>query len=361
MSDAASSPGSAAEGASLRIGFLAPAVWALSSKANGVLAQARFQAAALERLGHRVVWMDAWKPAELESLDVVQFFTGGYSTFGIERISTHAVRMLVWAPTIDTNEPNWRYRFAAWVGTSIPKINTTPGVYRQQALGSHLVVVRSEHERSRVVEGLGVDGAKVEIVLNGVDAPPSADPALARRELGVPERYTLHVSIYNEHRKNVANLVRAVGPTGKPLVIAGAAEPGPALDEIKALAAEHPNVRLLGYLTREQLNSLYAGAAVFCLPSVHEGTGLVALEAATYGARVVVTQCGGTKDYFRDLAEYVEPGDVAGIRAAFERAWAAPSTAPANTLRDHVLKNLTWDRSAAMLAAAYRKHAPRRA
>ncbi|MGH7131745.1 MAG: glycosyltransferase family 4 protein [Phycisphaerales bacterium] len=340
----------------MRIGFLLPANFAVGSPANGVLAQARFQAAALQRAGHEVEFMNPWHPSDLRKLDVVQFFMGGYSMFRIEEISRGLQKMRVWAPTIDTNEPNWRYRLAARIGSVIPKIHTIPAAYRAQGLGCDLVVVRSEHERDRIVAGLGIDRAKVELVLNGVEPPPAADPALARRELGVPEQYALHVSIYNESRKNVANLIRAVGPTSRPLIIAGAAEPGPGLDEVKALAAQYPSVRLLGFLPRETLNSLYAGATVFCLPSTHEGTGLVALEAATYGAKVVITRHGGPPDYFRDMAEYIDPGSVEGIRAAFLRAWVAP----ANNLREHVVKNLTWDQSASSLVAAYLKHGVRR-
>jgi glycosyltransferase involved in cell wall biosynthesis len=103
------------------------------------------------------------------------------------------------------------------------------------------------------------------------------------------------------------------------------------------------------------LQNLYAACTVFCLPSVHEGTGLVALEAASLGARIVITRNGGPPDYFADMAEYVDPFSVESIRAGVERAWNA---APSDKLRSHVLTNLTWDASARSLISAYRKHMP---
>ena len=349
-----SSAGAPGAGERLRIGFLGLSVWCIGSQANGVMAQARYQAAALQRAGHEVIYLDMWRPTDPATLDVVQFFIGGYGTHMVESVNPERVKMRVFAPIIDSNEPNWRYRVAARLGTLHHKFTTVPGMFRMQALSSDLVIARSVHERDRLVHGLGADPSKVEIVLNGVDPPPTSDPTLARTKLGLPESYALHVSIYHQSRKNAANLIRAVGPTGKPLVIAGAAVPSKGLDEIQALVRQYPNVRLLGYLDQEMLASVYAGAKVFCLPSEHEGTGLVALEAATHGAAILITANGGTHDYFLDMAEYTQPHDVAGIRAAFERAWNAP---PSTRLRDHVVQNLTWDQSAAALVRAYRKHA----
>jgi glycosyltransferase involved in cell wall biosynthesis len=343
----------------MRIGFLLPANYALTGPGNGVRAQAVYQAEALERLGLEVVRLDSWNLCPgIAELDVVQFFLGGYAHFTIQVNRPHPVRMLAYAPIIDSNEPWWRYRAAAWLGSISGRLNTVPGAFRQQCLGSDLVVCRSRHERERVIRGLGVSPTRtgIEIVLNGVDPPPPADPTLARRAYGLPDAYALHVGRFIDPRKNVFRLVEAIGPTGIPLVIAGSAPPGATLDRLKSLAAKHPQIRILGEQERTMLNSLYAGCRVFCLPSLHEGTGLVALEAAAYGAAVVITRNGGPPDYFGDMAEYVDPLNVIAIREAIARAWAA---SPTERLRRHVIDNLSWDRSARSLVEAYQKHAPR--
>lgn len=339
----------------MRIGFLLPAVYALSGPGNGVRVQAVRQAEALRRAGHDVKLMEPWTPFERGSLDVAQFFMGGGSMQGIEHMRRAGVSMLVFAPIIDTNEPNWKYRLAARVGGVHPKVTTVPGMFRAQALGADFVVCRSKHEQARIVEGLGVDRRRTEIVLNGVDPPPPGDPAPARKAYDLPIDYALHVSKYGDARKNALRLIEAVGPTGHTLVIAGNAEDGPYRDKVREAAARHPNVKLLGIQPQPLLESLYAGCKVFCLPSVHEGTGLVALEAAVYGAAIVITRHGGPPDYFGEHAEYVSPGNVDEIRSAFERAWSRPRT---SALRDHVLQNLSWDRSVAALVDAYRRHAP---
>jgi glycosyltransferase involved in cell wall biosynthesis len=179
---------------------------------------------------------------------------------------------------------------------------------------------------------------------------------MARKAYKLPQEFALHVGYYTDQRKNTLRLIEAIGPTGIPLVIAGSASPDAALERLKALAVKYPQVVILGRQDRAMLNSLYAGCRIFCLPSVHEGTGLVALEAAAYGAGVVITKHGGPPDYFLDMAQYVDPFNVDDIRQAIVKAWEAPSD---NRLRNHVLNNLSWDQSAEALLAAYRRHAPR--
>ncbi|MEM8678115.1 MAG: glycosyltransferase, partial [Planctomycetota bacterium] len=91
----------------------------------------------------------------------------------------------------------------------------------------------------------------------------------------------------------------------------------------------------------------------FCLPSHFEGTGLVAVEAAAFGAAVVITKNGGPPDYFLNHAEYVSRGDADEIAAATQKAWDRYGE---TELRERVLNTLTWAKSAEALAAAYEKH-----
>ncbi len=337
----------------LKIGFLLPSNMAVGTPGNGIRAQAVFQAQALRRRGHEVVELHPWHSHLPDGFDVIQFFLGGLGMYGIETGDWGRTRR-VFAPIIDTNESNTRYRAAARLGHVVGKVFTIPGVFRDQALGSDAVVVRSSHERERLIQGLSVPAERVHLVTNGVDPPGPADPALARERLclDLPDGYALHASAYTQARKNVRKLIEAVGPTGLPLVVAGHNPPGPALDAIQAAADRFPNVHLRGFLDRETLQSLYAGCKVFCLPSVHEGTGLVALEAASYGARVVITPHGGPPDYFLDHAVYPDPQSVASIRQAVQQAWDQP---PSDTLRKHIVDHLTWDASAEQLETVYRR------
>jgi glycosyltransferase involved in cell wall biosynthesis len=339
----------------MKIGFLLPATMALDGPGNGVRAQAVYQMDALRALGHEVIGLDPWNLTDIGTLDIVQFFTGGFAMISIEHSEDRGVRNLVWAPMIDTNVSNKQYRIVTRVGNLHPKIHTIPGMFRKQALGCRLVICRSTHERDRVVSGLGIDPKTtgVEIVLNGVNPPAVVDPSPARAAFDLPDEFLLHVSAYTQGRKNVLRLMDAAGEAKLPLVIAGTAPPGKELQTIEEKAKRLGNVRLLGYQPRPMLESLFSACKVFCLPSEHEGTGLAALEAAACGAGVVITRNGGPPDYFGELGYYCDPTDTRSICDALQRAWKNPRE---KEIQQHVLTKLTWEKSAQCLADAYKRH-----
>ena len=284
------------EGA-MKIGFLLPAKLSLDGAGNGVRAQALAQAAALEQCGVSVALLNPWVTWDQQSVEIVHFYSGGMPMFGIgRRRGAQGSPKLLFSPIIDSNEPNYRYRLAAGLGTVLPKLFTIPGELRRQAMGADLVVCRSEHEKGRVIDGLGIDLGKVRVVLNGVNPPGFVDAAPVLARLNLPAEFALHVSSYTQPRKNVVRLAEAIGPTGTPLVIAGTATPGVILERLKGLAQRYSNIRLLGFMESSDLAALYSACRVFCLPSIHEGTGLVALDAAAYGAEVVITRKVGIMD-----------------------------------------------------------------
>jgi glycosyltransferase involved in cell wall biosynthesis len=339
----------------MKIGFLVPSMFAVGNPANGVAAQARFQAEALEALGHEVVRLNPWEWQDPAEFDVVQFFIGGFGLYTVENLRRAMSKgILAFAPIIDSNEPNVLYRMAAAAGNLHPKIFSIPGELRRQALRSDVVICRSTFERNRVIKGLGISAGKVEVVLNGTEVKDSGQRHAeeVRSRLELTEDYVLHVSAYTQQRKNVVRLAEAVGPLGYPLVIAGFAQPGRELESLQALARKFRTIRLLGFLDRDSLHGLYAGCRVFCLPSRHEGTGLVALEAAAHGANVVITRNGGPPDYFGPHAEYVDPDNTGQIREAVRVAWEKPKNVQ---FREFLSANLTWKRSAEALVEVYGK------
>ena len=340
----------------MKIAFLVKALYALGNPANGVVAQAKNQAQALTELGHEVTLLNPWEWRDAEEFDVVHFFFGGPGLAGVEKLArSNPNRALVFSPILDTNDSNARYRFAAALGGIVPKLYTIQGEYRKQALASDVVICRSRFEQLRVVGGLGVPASRTAIVLNGVSVPEigvsGASPTGRLASIAdLKEDFVLHVGAYTSERKNAIRLVEAVGPLGIPLIIAGWAQECPILDKLKSLSRRYREVRLLGLLSDGELHALYSRCRVFCLPSLHEGTGLVALEAAAYGANVVVTKNGAPPDYFGPYAEYVDPLNVEDIRQAVDRAWRKPKE---GVLRERVVGELTWHHSARALSRVY--------
>lgn len=333
----------------MKIGWIMPGGFAVAPPGDGRKVQALRQVEALEALGHQVARLSPWEEMP-EGLDALHIYEGAFSNIVGAYRRPPKVGVVSLATIIDSNMPYWAYRLAAFVGGLSGNLRTNQGLHRKQAQRSDVVIVRSRSERERVVRGLGVEPAKVQIVLNGMAPPAPVDAALARRRLGIAEDFVLHVSAYTDGRKNVVRLAEAINQTPYPLIIAGRGAPGAEMDRLKVLAASNPRVKLMGFVDHATLQDLYAACKVFALPSIHEGTGLVALEAAAHGASVVITKLGGPPDYFGDMVDYVDPFKVASIREGLTRAWERPRV---DTLRQHVLAHLTWEASARSLVAAW--------
>lgn len=154
------------------------------------------------------------------------------------------------------------------------------------------VVVHSPYVARRISEELPDIVDKVTVAPVPVDLKLDAS---APTDIDTP--YILTVSRINDVRKNVPLLLHAFAEVHKKhsdvlLVLAGdqpAAHLVALCDELGISEA----VRFEGRVSLERLNSLYAGANLFVLPSSQEGLGIVMLEAMACGTPVVATDCGG--------------------------------------------------------------------
>ncbi|WP_045220960.1 glycosyltransferase family 4 protein [Desulfonatronum thioautotrophicum] len=113
----------------------------------------------------------------------------------------------------------------------------------------------------------------------------------------------------------VAELVRlGLDPL---LVVAG---DGPGRERLEALAAEIApgRVRFLGLVPRDDLKAVFSAGDVFAFPGIHEGLGMVYLEAQACGLPVVATTHAGAKDVIRHekTGYLVPPFDMPSFAAA---------------------------------------------
>jgi len=187
------------------------------------------------------------------------------------------------------------------------------------------VIVLSEDSAEGVATTLRVPPERIHLIPPGVDEVFTAEPQTAddadRRAAGVSETgYLLWVGSMRAHdpRKGLDELVRAVASLGERvplLVLAGSS--GEEGDRVAGLAlGKGLRVVRTGYVSDPVLAGLYRGAAVFVMPSRHEGFGLPMLEAMSCGVPVVACKGGNLAVLGRDAALLVEPGDVAGLTNA---------------------------------------------
>lgn|SRR5262245_26092763 len=119
-----------------------------------------------------------------------------------------------------------------------------------------------------------------------------------------------------EKRKNHRRIIEAFKLSGLPeqgysCVFCGPR--GNSAREIGALAAATPNVHALGYLRDSELRWLYRNASGFVLPSLLEGFGLPALEAAQHDLVSVVSSGGAQEEAAGKGAILVDPTSTTAI------------------------------------------------
>jgi glycosyltransferase involved in cell wall biosynthesis len=81
------------------------------------------------------------------------------------------------------------------------------------------------------------------------------------------------------------------------------------------------SVMLIGALPRDEVITLMGAVDVVVIPSLHEGFGLVALEAMAAGTPVVASRIDGLAEIVQDEISglLVEPGDAAALASALRR------------------------------------------
>ena len=152
-------------------------------------------------------------------------------------------------------------------------------------------------------------------------------------------------------RKNQSTLITATRGMEIPVVFVGYEDHNQFGEYIKKCKNEaHEKVLFLGEIDRELLISAYYAASVFALPSFFELPGLVYLEAIICGCPVVCTAAGNTYDYFGDMAFYCDPWDVNSLKTAITSAMKQGKN---NNLKDYVLRNFLWEKSAQILLQVY--------
>jgi glycosyltransferase involved in cell wall biosynthesis len=105
-------------------------------------------------------------------------------------------------------------------------------------------------------------------------------------------------------------------------------------------------------MPQRELAGAYAAAHMHVQASWLETPGLTNLEAGLSGCNLALSDRGSVREYFGEKAWYCDPGEPRSIRAAAAGALAAPRGHHA-ALRDTILNEFTWERSAVKLHRVY--------
>ena len=127
---------------------------------------------------------------------------------------------------------------------------------------------------------------------------------------------------------DAAALVAPAVPAAR-FVIVGDGPERAALERHAAARGLTECVTFVGRVENHELPAYYAAADVFAFHTLHEGLGIVLLEALASGCPVVTAAAGGTLDVVRDgdTGLLVPPADAAALAGAVVRVLRDPSLA----------------------------------
>ena len=238
----------------------------------------------------------------------------------------------------------------------------------EQLKQADLLLTISDASRQEVIDHLGVPDPWVVNISAAVGEAFRAsdhDSVMARQallRLGIQHSFVLYTPGGFDPRKNFERLIEAFAALPDALqaqyqlVIPGK------LDEARAkalsgkatqcgLAAEQ--LKLVGYVSDEDLRSLYRTATVFVFPSLHEGFGLPVLEAMACGAPVIASNTSSLPEVVGNPDALFDPLDVASI--ADKLAHVLSDSAFRRALSDRGLKQVaefSWEKTASRALAA---------
>ncbi len=187
------------------------------------------------------------------------------------------------------------------------------------------IIAISEQTKSDIVNFIGIDENKIEVVYQGCNACFQKEVDTKKKievaqKYNLPENFILNVGTI-EKRKNSLSILKAIqhGKIDVPLIIVGGETDYQ--NEILTYASENnleEKVFIFNDIPFEDLPAIYQQADIFVYPSIFEGFGIPIIEAL-YSKIPVITTKGGVFSETGGLSSiYVEPDNIEKLSEAIQ-------------------------------------------
>jgi glycosyltransferase involved in cell wall biosynthesis len=241
--------------------------------------------------------------------------------------------------------------------------HVTSWYYRklQGLKNAELLLAISGHTRREGMAALQLPGERIVNISSAVDPmfrprTLGAEAAAAlEQKFGIKRRYLMYTGGV-DHRKNIEGLIEAYALLPAELrrdyqlaVVCSIQDVD--RHRLQQLAAKFKlpqgDLVLTGFVSDDELLSLYNRAALFVFPSLQEGFGLPALEAMQCGIPVIGSNCSSIPEVIGRADALFDPTRVADISAKMAQVLTDPAFAA--DLAAHGLvyaRQFSWDASA---------------
>ena len=248
---------------------------------------------------------------------------------------------------------------------------------RMALLNATRLFTVSEASRSVLSERLGVPPDRLTVVPEAPDpcfspkGPEEVAAALTTIGMQPGEPFLLFAGGISPH-KNLETLLEAYALLRRarhqlPLLVAvGALDDDPYLSAAGTVRARIRHlglegcVRLPGFVSDEVLACLYSSATAVVIPSLAEGFGLPAVEAAACGGPTVLSDLPAHRETLGNAALYFPPTDAASLAGVLGQVLDDPALQRSLAERGRAaVSRLSWDLAAETLRSLLREAARR--
>jgi glycosyltransferase involved in cell wall biosynthesis len=330
----------------------------MKAACGGLSIQVTNTALALERKGVHVTFYNPWEACDWENIDLAHIFRADLETYTIAQWLHETGIPFVTTPVFYNSHSFYKIRVSLALSriarNMLSGIRSDLDCVHDICQWSIRVLPNTYAEKTFLEKGIGATSKKVIVIPNAVEERfAQADPSLFVNKHGIKD-FILSVGNFGYPRKNMLNLIHALGQIDHPAVLIGSIYDNAYGRQCRKELETLKNILWLDALPHDDpmLASAYAACKVFVLPSYFETPGIAAMEAALSGANIVITPHGGPKEYFRNMADYVDPDSISSIK---DKITTLLLKEPGPHLKKHILDTYTYSNVAEKLVQIYKE------
>jgi glycosyltransferase involved in cell wall biosynthesis len=216
------------------------------------------------------------------------------------------------------------------------------------------IIAVSEYTRRQICSLYNVEAARIEVIHNGIDTPPSVPK---RKQNVLNDKLIVFLGRLT-HQKGPQFLIETAEKVIRvesrvKFIVAGAGDQFQHVIETVALRKLGRHFIFTGFLTKTNVDELLSMADVYFMPSISEPFGLTALEAAQHEVPSIVSRQSGAHEVLTSglSADFWDTDKYANYIFALLRYSVLRQAMIEKAKVD--LKTLTWDHAALKVSRIY--------